>query len=52
MKYGCFKRFGHMHRRVINVSMRSDELIQVEKTKNDRGWSKITLIKVVKTNVN
>ena len=41
-----------MHRRVINVSMRSDELIQVEKTKNDRGWSKITLIKVVKTNVN
>ena len=36
MKYGYFKRFGYMHRRVINVQMRSDKLIQVEKTKNDR----------------
>ena len=44
--------FGHVQRRVNNLLVRKSGLIQVEKKKNSRGRQKITLVEVVKNDIN
>ena len=51
----CFRCFGHVQRRAMNAFVRKSELIQVEALegmKNGRGRPNITLLEVVKKNVN
>ena len=48
MKEGCLRWFDHVHMRAINVPMRNNEMIQIERTKKggkNRERPKITLIK-------
>lgn len=40
MSDNCLKRFGHEHRRAINVAVRKSESIQVEKTKKVEEYQK------------
>ena len=40
--------FSHVQRREITAQVRKNELIQIERTKKDKGRPKITLIKIVK----
>ena len=48
----CFRWFGHVQRRAMNAFVRKSELIQVEGMKKGRGRPNITLLEVVKKNVN
>ena len=49
MRKSCSKWFGHVHRRMINISVRKNDLIQVKRIKRGRKRSKITLLKVIKS---
>lgn len=50
-KKECLRWFDHAQMRVINVSMKKCEMIQVEGMKKYSGIPKITLIKVFKNEI-
>ena len=51
MKESRLRWFGYIKRKVINVLVRNNELIQVEGTKKGRVRQKTTLIEVVKNDL-
>ena len=51
MKESRLRWFGYIKRKVINVLVRNNELIQVERTKKGRVRQKTTLIEVVKNDL-
>ena len=44
--------FGYVKRKVTNSPVRKSELIQDEEKENGRGRQKITLVEVVKNDIN
>lgn len=51
MKESRLRWFGYIKRKVINVLVRNNELIQLEGTKKGRVRQKTTLIEVVKNDL-